>query len=198
MDTYREAIVAGLLILVMIFIGCDSPERRYKRLEKKELARNERFDDLFFGIRFGMSNQEFRDHCYEMNLQGKFKQGGQRNLIWVECKLPEEMDYPAAINFYPEFTNDTITGMNASVYYDNAVFRDGIFETDSLLLDVLALSDKWYGAGHTRIESPVFYKEDIYVKIRGNRRITIYPDISGQMINLWYQDLKSRKPNEDE
>lgn len=185
----------GLFTLVMT--ACDSPEKQYKRLEKRELAKKERYDSLFLGIHFGMSKQEFRDHCYEMNLKGKFKQGGLRNLTWVECKLPTEMDYPAAINFYPEFTQDTISAMNASIYYDNAVYRDGVFETHSLLLDVLALMEQWHGAGYYQIKSPVFYKDDVYAKIKGNRRITIYPDISGRMINLWYVDLKTPRNEKD-
>lgn len=184
-------ILASILLSLLVLIGCDSPGRRYKRLERQELSKNQRYDNLFFGIYFGMSNQEFRDYCYQRNLDGKFRQGGRRNMIWVECKLPEEMDYPAAINFFPEFTNDTITGMNASIYYDNATFPDGKFETDSLLIDVLKLTDKWYGKGYIKIESPVFYKEDIYMKINGNRRVTITPDNNNQMINLWYVDLKS-------
>lgn len=193
MFALNKLIFISLQIILILNLACDSPEKRYKRLEKRELAKNERHDSLFFGIHLGMSNQAFRDYCYQMNLEGKFKQGGQRNMIWVESKLPNELDYPAAINFFPELTNDTITGMNASIYYDNATFRDGVFETDSLLLDVLELTDQWYGTGYTRIKSPFFYKDDVYVKINGNRRITIYPDISGQMINLWYVDLKSNR-----
>lgn len=194
---FRNSAVYGLIGLVLMGLSaCDSPEKQYKRLEKKELAKNERYDSLFFGIHFRMSNQDFRDYCYQMNLEGKFKQGGLRNFSWVACALPDQMDYPAAINFYPEFTNDTITGMNASIYYDNATFHDGIFETDSLLLDVLKLTDHWYGAGYSRIKSPFFYKEDVYVKIKGNRRITILPDLSGQMINLWYVDLKAKSHRE--
>lgn len=189
----QKRIIYGIAgILLVMVSSCQSPERQFKRLVKEELAKNERCDSLFMGIHFGMSNKAFRDYCYDMHLKGKFRQGGQRSFVWVECKLPREMDYPAAINFYPEFSNDTITSMNASIYYDNATFKDGVFETDSLLLDVLKLTDKWYGEGYTKIKSPFFYKEDVYVKIKGNRRITIYPDISGQMINLWYVDLKSK------
>ena len=185
-------------LLVLFLSNCQTPEREYKRLEKKELAKEQRQDSLFLGIHFGMSNQEFRDYCYAMNLNGIFKQGGLKNLIWVECKLPNQLDYPGAINFYPEFTHDTITGMNAAIYYEDATFRDGVFESDSLLLDVLELANDWYGGKYFKIKSPFFYKDDVYVKINANRRITIYPDLSGQIINLWYKDLKPRvKPEID-
>lgn len=181
----------SLLFLIALF-SCRSEEWKYKQLEKKELSKSERYDSLFMGIYFGMSNQDFRDYCFQKNLEGKYRQGGKKSLVWVECKLENELDYPAAINFFPEFEEDIIVGMNAAIYYDNATFNDGVFETDSLLLDVLSLTDKWYGEGYHKIKSPFFYKEDVYVKIKGNRRITIYPDISGQMINLWFVDMKSK------
>jgi hypothetical protein len=89
--------------------------------------------------------------------------------------------------------------MHAAIYYDdNAVFKDGIFERDSLLLDVLNLLDTWYGKETFKIKSPLFYKEDVYVKLSGNRRITIYPDASGQLINLWYADMTAIKNSGEE
>ncbi len=191
-------LMAGFLLTLMFLMGCeDSPEEQYLKWEKQELATGLRYDSLFMGIYFQMPQKKFREHCYQLNLDGKFKQGGKKNTIWVEYKMEEEMDYPAAINFYPTFENDVITEMNAAIYYDDhAVFRDGIFESDSLLMDVLNLMDEWYGKGFVLIKSPVFYQEDVYVKVTGNRRITVYPDLGGQKINVWYVDLLSKKEDE--
>lgn len=79
--------------------------------------------------------------------------------------------------------------MNAAIYND----QHATFKIDSLLLDVIDWVDQTYGGECIEIKSPVFYKEDVQEKITGNRRITIYPDISGQIINLWYVDKKPQK-----
>jgi hypothetical protein len=187
----RKLLFGSFILLSILGNSCSTPEQRYQRLEKKELAKTGRYDSLFMGIHFGMTQPDFRDYCFEQNIAGLYKQGGQKSLGWVECKLPDALDYPAAINFYPEFEDDLITGLNAAIYYDqHATFKDGIFEIDSLLFDVIDWADQTYGGECFEIRSPVFYKEDVHVKITGNRRITIYPDISGQMINLWYVDMK--------
>jgi hypothetical protein len=52
--------------------------------------------------------------------------------------------------------------------------------------------ENWYGAGFIQIQSPYFYKEDIFVKVDGNRRITIYKDQSEHIINLWFVDLLAK------
>ena len=127
-----------------------------------------------------------------MNIKKKFWQGGRKNTAWVESKL-DEMRYPAAINFYPSFTNDTITEMNAAIYYDGAQFKDGVFESDSLMLDVLQLLDNWYGGKTFMVKSPVFYKNDVHVHLKGNCRITVSPDLGGQLVNLWFYDLNRAK-----
>ena len=42
------------------------------------------------------------------------------------------------------FKNEKISELNAAIYYKNAKFKDGKFEIDSLMLDVLKLLDTWY------------------------------------------------------
>ena len=181
--------IAYVLIVIGLIISCeDSVENQYRKYEKSEMAKGIRKDSLFMGLYFQMPKEEFRTYCFDKNIEGKFKQGGNKNSTWVESKLDGTF-YPAAINFYPEFKDDKISELNAAIYYKNAVYKDGIFEMDSLMLDVLNLMGKWYGGEIFKIKSPFFYKEDVYVMVDGNKRITIYPDSSGQMINLWYVDL---------
>ncbi|MEK6478987.1 hypothetical protein WJR50_15680 [Catalinimonas sp. 4WD22] len=179
------------LLFLLGFFGLtacqESPEERYIELEEKELASGLRYDSLFRGIYFNMSREAFKDYCFNQNLEGKFKQGGLRSGNWVECKLKDELKYPAAINFFPKFKNDVITEMEAAIYYENIAVDDQRGEL--LLSDVLQLLERWYGEGFMKINSPYFYKDDVYVKVDGNRRITVYKDISKHMINIWYVDL---------
>lgn len=185
----------GSILSVVIFIGITfmasckkSEEERYLAYEKQQLQKGVVQDSLFMGLYFGMSKKDFREYCFEKNIQKKFWQGGRKNMAWVESKL-EGLEYPAAINFYPVFTNDTITEMNASIYYDGAEYKNGTFEKDSLLSDVLHLLDDWYGGRTFKIKSPVFYKNDVHVHLKGNCRITVSQDLDGQLVNLWYYNL---------
>ena len=185
-----------LVAITFIFYRCtDTPEAQYKRLEEKELQSGIRYDSIFKGLYFGMKHKEFRDYCYQKNtVEHDFKMGGS-NTSWLESKLEGELNYPAAINFYPVFSEGVITEMNASIYYDNAVFKDGTFEKDSLLIDVLKLMERWYEKPFLKIKSPYAYKEDIYVSICGNRRVTVYPAITSE-IKVWIVDLYSKERKE--
>lgn len=185
------------LILLSLLIGgitaCqETPEEQYIRMEEKELESGIRYDSLFRGIHFKMEKKEFMDYCFNMNLQDEFRQGGIRSGSWVECKLIDELKYPAAINFFPKFRDNKITEMEAAIYYDNVRMGTQVPKGDSLLHDVLQLMEKWYGTGFMKIDSPYFYKDDVYVKVDGNRRITLYKDASGHLINIWYVDLTAK------
>lgn len=188
-------LVLGFSISILVSGCARTNEDLYKAYEKKEMAKGIREDSLFMGLYLKMPFKAFRTYCFDMNLKSKFKQGGQKSPNWVESKL-EGMSYPATITFYPIFKNDSISEMNATIYYEDAKFNDGTFEKDSLLMDVLNLMDTWYGGKTFKIKSPIFYKEDVHVKVNGNRRVTIYPDAIDQMVNLWYVDLTSLKGKE--
>ena len=181
--------------LSVVLIGCtQSQDQVYRQLEERELASGARYDSLFKGLYFGMPYDSFRDHCMKMHVRGEFREGGRKSGAWVECNLTNEMKYPASLNFYPEFEESAITQMRAAVYYNSDVtFKDHPFVKDSLLHDAIRLMDRWYGPGFVKIDSPDSLKEDIYVKVNGNRRITVYTDNINTMINLWFVDLTKKK-----
>ena len=100
------------------------------------------------------------------------------------------MKYPAAINFNPEFEHGIITQLHASVYYESDIsFHNGEFSQDKLLSDVMQLMERWYGKGFIKIEGPDSLSKDLYVKVNGNRRITMYQDDNHYLVDLWLVDL---------
>jgi hypothetical protein len=186
-----------LLILIVLSQCTQSPGERYKALEKAELESGVRCDSLFKGLYFGMKHQDFRDYCYYKNtVEHDFKMEGSVT-SWLESKLKNEMNYPAAINFYPVFKDGKISEMNALIYYDNVRFKDETFDKDSLLFDVLDLMKKWYGREFIKIKSPDKFRDDIYVSVRGNRRITVYPAPTPE-IKIWMVDLYANSEKREE
>lgn len=181
-----------LLVLAFYLYGCsESPSEQYKAMEQKEIESGVRYDTLFKGLYFGMQHDVFRKYCYYMNtVKHDFKNEGA-NTSWLESNIAE-MSYPSAINFYPVFKEGVITEMNASIYYKDAVFKDGIFEKDSLLFDVLDLMRKWYGSEFIKIKSPDSFSQDVYVSVRGNRRVSVYPTLSSE-VKVWMVDLYAKE-----
>jgi hypothetical protein len=165
----------------------ESAASRYKSLEKREVATGIRQDSLFKGIYLGMSHEDFREYCYYKNtVEHDFRNDGPHT-SWVISKI-DGMKYPAAINFYPVFKNNVITAMDAAIFYD---FRNGEqspHTKESLLEDVLQLLQTWYGAEFFRIASPTAFREDIYVSVRGNRRVIVYPTLTSE-VRVRMQDL---------
>jgi hypothetical protein len=166
----------------------ESTARRYKLLEKNELASGIRQDSLFKGIYLGMSRKDFREYCYYMNtVEHEFKNDGPHT-SWVISRIRKGMKYPAAINFYPVFRNEVIISMDAAIFYD---FRNGEqapYTKASLLEDVLRLLRSWYGAEFFRIAGPTTLQEDVYVSVRGNRRVIVYPTLTSE-VRVRMQDL---------
>ncbi|MES1225542.1 MAG: hypothetical protein ABUT20_59230, partial [Bacteroidota bacterium] len=75
--------------------------------------------------------------------------------------------------FYPDFMNGKIAEMRVSFSYAGwAPWNKNLF-ADSLLPKVLLLYNKWYKGGNPFITIKDKQKGNIYIKIDGNRRITV-------------------------
>lgn len=186
---FIKTILLATLFGLVLFSSCKKTEaEKYMAYEKEQLQKGVVQDSLFMGLYFGMSKKEFREYCFEKNIEKRFWQGGRKNMTWVESEL-EGLQLPAAINFYPNFTNDTITEIKAAIYYNTTSKVDVTLEEDTLLKDALQLLNTWYGGETFKINSPVIYNNDVYVHLKGNCRITVSPDVGGQMVNLWFYDL---------
>src|SRR5688572_2052666 len=169
MKIYKLIIVCSLLIC-----GCtdNSDSGKYEKLVKKELARNLRVDSLFLGIRFGMTSKEFYAHCWELNKKGVLTDG-QNNMAALYKLDHNELRHTSSMNFYPEFYQNRIVKMPVTFQYDAwAPWNKNLF-ADSLKEDVVNLYKKWYPNGNPFIKMDDKKRGTIYIKVDGNRRITI-------------------------
>lgn len=177
----------SVFIILLMLIACsgDKDMDKYNNLVKKELG-NKRVDSIFFGIHFGMTSKNFFSHCWEMNKKGIFRDG--LNNMYVLYKLDNDLKYPASMNFYPDFNDNTIWRMRVLIQYDAwAPWNKPLF-ADSLMFDALELYKKWYSEGNPFIEIKDEKRGTIYVKVDGNRRITIgkYDDM---IVKVDYTDM---------
>ena len=86
------------------------------------------------------------------------------------------------MNFYPDFYDSTIWKMRVIFNMMDGHHGINICIQTACCLDVLALYKKWYSDGNPFIQIDDEKRGTIYVKVDGNRRITIgrYDDMHGK------------------
>ena len=162
-----------LLLLISGFIisGC-SPRAKYDRMLKRELASGVRNDSLFLGLYFGMPEKDFYLHCWNLNHKGLIKQGETNTT--AEFQLKDELKYEAVMDFYPKFNEGKISEMPVTFKYKGWAPWNKTQSSDNLLIAVQKWYEKIYGAGFIKVKHPLH--GTAYVKIDGNRRITIFKE----------------------
>lgn len=180
------------LAAVVLMASCsasETNEKKYLEREKAELASGVRYDSLFENIYLDMDHDAFRELSLRKHVAKRFREGGLKSGSWVEFSIPEGMKYPAAMNFYPGFQDSRISEVNAAVYYQSDVKFETPFDADEFFKDVIGLMEKWYGQGFMEIEDPEKSKQSVWVKVDGNRRITVYRDENPTLVNVWFVDM---------
>jgi len=157
------------LTAALMIVGC-TPAKKYEHELKRGLASGIRYDSLFMGISFGMTENEFFDVCWELNRDSLVRQG--LNNMSVQYEMKDELKYPATMNFYPVFANGRIAEMPVRFIYDGWAPWNKEESATNLALDVKHWYEGIYGKGFITVKHPFF--GEAYTKIDGNRRITIY------------------------
>lgn len=168
MKTRVDWLLIVILVLV-ILTGC-SPRARYERRLNSELKSGVRYDSLFLGLYFGMPEKEFYVHCWKLNQKGLIKQGESNTT--AEYKLKNELKSPALMNFYPNFLDGRIFEMPVSFKYEGWAPWNKTLSAPNLQSELVKWYEKIYGGGFIEVKHPLH--GSAYVKIDGNRRITIF------------------------
>jgi hypothetical protein len=183
----------SVVIILFMLMACSEDMDKYNSLVKKELASNKRADSIFFGFHFGMTQKNFYLYCWDKNREGIFTDGNDvTGNMTVMYKLHKELKHPASMNFFPDFHDSTIWRMRVNFHYDGWMPWNKVLSADSLLPDVLAMYKKWYSGGNPFIQINDEIKGTVYVKVDGNRRITIrkYDDV---VVKADYTDMLVEK-----
>ena len=176
-----------ILISVSVISGC-SPKTKYERMLKHELASGVRYDSLFMGIYFGMPEKDFYTHCWKLNKKGLIRQGDSNTTVLYEMK--DELQYPANMDFYPKFDQGKIFEMPVRYVYKGWAPWNKNLTSDKLVVDILKYYEKIYGSGFIEVKHRV--RGSAYVKVNGNRRITIFKQ---DELHVWaiFTDLLVKK-----
>lgn len=187
----RTIFYFSIFALTIITIFSCSEKQRYNRLVQNELASGIRHDSLFLNLELGMTSESFYKICWEMNKHGLIRQGSGNTTVLYEMK--DDLKFPAELNFYPTFFEDKIYEIPVQIKYKAWAPWNKPMQSDSLQLDVLSLFKKWYGDDFMEVSSPD-PKHMAYVRVDGNRRISIYRDKDNDaMVWALFSDLSKEK-----
>ncbi len=167
---------------LLFFTGCGS---KYEVKVQQELAKGVRYDSLFLGLYLGMPRQAFFDHCTQLNKQ-KLITTGVAGM--VEYKITE-LDNLVIMHFYPDFANGKISSMKAEYSYQAWAPWNKEYFSDKLLTKLLTLLEKKYSAGFFKLEETE--QGSVFVKIDGNRQITIAPK-DETIVQVLFTDLTNK------
>jgi hypothetical protein len=179
------------LLIAYIISGC-SPKTKYERRLKHELASRVRYDSLFMGLYLGMPDKDFYSQCWKLNRKGLIQQGITNTT--VEYQVRKELKYPAIMNFYPTFIKGKISEMPVRYVYSGWAPWNKRLSSDSLQVDILNLYKKQYGEDFFEVMHPE--KGTAYIKIDGNRRISIFKE---DELHVWavFTDMSVTKEISD-
>jgi len=182
-----------LLLICALFWKCSGSESDYANLVKREMATGIVHDSLLFGMRFGQHRQDFFQTCWKLNQKGIIANGPGNK--WVKYELPLQQkaspETGMTLLFFGDFDEKKVmNGMNFQFYYSAWSIWNKNLQSDKLLPVAMDSLKKWY-PGNDFIKVPL--KKDsleVFVKVDGNRRITIRPLDDDRIVKAKIDDLR--------
>jgi hypothetical protein len=185
----RRTFILLFGLIILAHTGC-TRSNEYHSLIERELATKVRNDTLLMDIRFGMKKRNFFAHCWELNKKGILAEGINNASVHFEfIRFDKEYE----VDFYPIFYEGKIFELPVKYKYTAFAPWNPKYSTDTLLLEILNIHKEKYGNDFIEIRSK---NQDIgtaYVRVDGNRRISIYKNIHTNSITVLYFDLLSKK-----
>ena len=174
--------------LVLTIASC---EPSYEELVQAELSRGYRYDSVVYGVRLGMNYEAFTRYCFEQNQRGVFKPNATGNAVQVTWA--EGFGFPVQFEFFPAEVTDKfapIHAYQASVRYRDYSLYNPDMALEHLLSETLAYFERGYG-GRDFLRVPhddpwINYR---YVKVDGNRQITVTPTHAAAELTIHIEDL---------
>ena len=178
----------SLVILALTITGC---EPNYEEVVQEELRRGERYDSVVHKVRLGMSYDAFTRYCFEQNQRGVFKPNATGNA--VQLTWTEGFGFPVKFEFFPTEVTDKfapIRAYRASVRYRDYSLYNPKMAVEHLLPETLAYFERGYGGRNfLRVPQDDPWVKYRYVKVDGNRQITVVPSPVGSELVIRFGDL---------
>lgn len=186
------------VILTGLLVSCMGSEPSYAEMEQEEMAKNIRFDSIAYGVNLGMTYDDFKWRCLLQNRDGVFKPNASGDA--VQLRFTKGFKYPVHFEFFPadiEGEYDPILKYNATTRYVDYSGYNKEMSMENLVKETKTFFEKGYG-GREFIaipnENDPWIKNN-FVKIDGNRKITLTPVYMGSELIITFEDLKAISGN---
>lgn len=185
--------MSRILLLVML-VGLISCKSEYETMVNQEIKKDLVLDSLIFGMKMGMTKKDFYSVCWDLNKQQVISQGtGNKYARYIEPLDDSKVDtLRKELQFFGLFDDqDVMRGMDMIYSYVSwAPWNKGL-HADQLAVRLKDdLMNEYEGNEFIEID----IKDKIvkaYVKIDGNRQITLYPknnkDVAMKIEDLRYK-----------
>jgi hypothetical protein len=163
-----------LFFLTLFTFSCKSD---YEKKLYSELNTGVKYDSLFYDLKIGQTQQQFFDLCWKMNKEQLIMEGGGRNVKYIlPLRAGEDSTKIKEVLFYGIFDDKKIMqGMDMKFVYRSWSPWVRNLQSDSLILDLKEQMESAYKGNKfevVELDKKVDFKA--YVKIDGNRQITLY------------------------
>lgn len=179
------------LLLSTLLLSCSDSE--YAKLVKAEMATGIIHDSLLFNMKFGQSKEYFLQSCWRLNQKGIVGNGPGSRTVKYELPSVHEKPHPTDMTllFFGTFNEEKeMTGMDFQFYYNAWSIWNETLQAEKLLPVVKDSLLKWY-PGNDFIKVPLEKSgTHSWVKVDGNRRITIRPLDDDRLIKAKIDDLR--------
>jgi hypothetical protein len=183
------------LVLIVGFIS--SCKSEYEQWVSKELSTGVRNDNLILGIYFGMTKNDFFQHCLELNRQSTITNGPENSTAEI---TKNGLNDDIAINFYPDFEQDKIHIFRMYFNYKQWSPWNKEFHSDKLLPVAIAYLSKTFNTTFKEMKTP--NGKPFWLSIEGNRQIrafikddrTVNTDISDLTVTAHNPKLQPNHP----
>lgn len=181
-----------LQIIWVVFLVSCIPEASYEEIVKEELARGIRFDSVAHGINLGMTFDDFKWICLLQNREGVFRPNASSNA--VQLTFTDPFSFPVHFEFFPENIKgqyDTIRKYSASIKYKDYSSYNEEMTMQNLVKETMAFFEEGYQGREfisvSNTNDP--WVKSNFVKVDGNRKISLSPVYMGSELNIEFEDL---------
>lgn len=137
-----------LLALLSAMFACDSMSST--KISQEEQAK---LDSLFFGIKFGQSDNEFFEICRKLNHEGVLMGGNTRNYVMYRIESEDDPSGDIRMHFYPGLNDEKrIIEMDLEFSFYAWAPWNKQYQSDSLNSKIRTLLTNWYPGNDFRTD----------------------------------------------
>lgn len=185
---FKKINITLLFFILLIHVSCQSD---YTKLVKSELNSGKENNNIFHGLKFGQTQKEFFEICWNLNKEGLATHGGNNKNVKIILYPEDSTKSTQKIEmlFYPIFNQEnTIKSMNVKFSYLAWSPWNKKLEAKNLLPVIKDTLLKWY-PGNDFIKV-----KDKLVKVDGNRQIQLNIE-SNKDVTVKIEDLEYKYNN---